>query len=119
VPRLGGLAAELAGLVDHGGEPARFGCVRVLRRGQLRRPGHGRAAQRPGGQPRHLHRRGVLPGRRGAAAVRADRGTPRRHGGSAAAVRPGGTRPPVTGRATSSGWSGPYRTGGAGSRRPA
>ncbi len=119
VPRLGGLAAELAGLVDHGGQPARFGCVRVLRRGQLRRPGDGRAAQRPGGQPRHLHRRGVLPGRRGAAAVRADRGAPRRYGGSAAAVRPGGTRPPVTGRATSSGWSGPCRTGDAGSRRPA
>jgi hypothetical protein len=56
-------------LVDHGGEPARFGRVRVLRRGQLRHPGDNRAAQCPGDQPRHLHRRAVLPGRRGAPAV--------------------------------------------------
>jgi hypothetical protein len=80
--------------------------------------GH-RAAQRPGDQPRHLHRRGVLPGRRGAPAVRADRGATRRDGGSAAAVRPGRARPAVTGRVTSSGWSGPSRSCGAGSRRPA
>ena len=118
VPRLDGLAAEIAGLVDHGGEPARFGRVRVLRRSQLRHPGDDRAAQRPGDQPRHLHRRAVLPGRRGAPAVRADRGATRRHGGSAAAVRPGRARPAVTGRATSSGWSGPSRSCGAGSRRP-
>ena len=95
-----------------------FGRVRVLRRGQLRHPGDDRAAQRPGGQPRHLHRRGVLPGRRGAPAIRADRGATRRHGGSAAAVRPGRARPAVTGRATSSGWSGPSRSCDAGSRRP-
>jgi hypothetical protein len=49
VPRLGGLAAEIAGLVDLRAEPARVYCVRVLRRGQLRHPGDGRAAQRAGG----------------------------------------------------------------------
>ena len=119
VPRLGGLAAEIAGLVDLRAEPGRFGRVRVLRRGQLRHPGDDRTAQRPGDQPRHLRRRGVLPGRRGAPAVRADRAAARRHGGSAAAVRPGGARPPVTGRETSSGRSGPARNGDAGSRRPA
>ena len=118
VPRLDGLAAEIAGLVDHRGEPGRVGRVRVLRRRQLRRSRDRRAAERPGGQPRYLHRRAVLPGRRGAPALRADRRGTGRHG-SAAAVRPGAARPAVTGRETSSGWSGPARNGDAGSRRPA
>ena len=118
VPRLDGLAAEIAGLVDHRGEPGRVGRVRVLRRRQLRRSRNCRVAERPGGQPRYLHRRAVLPGRRGAPALRADRRGTCRHG-SAAAVRPGAARPAVTGRGTSSGRSGPSRNGDAGSRRPA
>ena len=118
VPRLDGLAAEIAGLVDHRGEPGRVGRVRVLRRGQLRRSRDHPDAERPSDQPRHLRRRGLLPGRRGAPAVRADRRCPRRPRGSAAAVRPGAARAAVTGCGTSSGRSGPSRNCDAGSRRP-
>ena len=118
VPRLGGLAAEIAGLVDHRGEPGRVGRVRVLRRGQLRRSRDQRDAERPRDQPRHLRRRALLPGRRGAPAVRADRRGTCRPRGSAAAVRPGAARAAVKGRETSSGPSSPSRNGDAGSRRP-
>ena len=118
VPRLGGLAAEIAGLVDHRGEPGRVGRVRVLRRGQLRRSRDQRDAERPRDQPRHLRRRALLPGRRGAPAVRADRRGPCRPRGSAAAVRPGAARAAVKGRETSSGSSGSSRNADPGSRRP-
>jgi hypothetical protein len=104
LPRLGRVAAEVAGLVDHGGEPGRVGRVRVLRRGQLRPSGDHPDAERPRGQPRHVHRRGVLPHRRGAPAVRADRAGP--------------SFPALTARGTSSGRSGPSRSCGGGSRCP-
>jgi hypothetical protein len=118
VPRLGGLAPRVTGLVDHRVEPGRVGRVRFLRHRELRGPRDEPGAERPGGQPRHLRGRGVLPQRRGADALRADRGGTSPLAGCAALGRPSGARSAVTDRETSSDRSDPGRSCGAGPRCP-
>ena len=74
LPRLDCLAPQVLVLVDHPAQPDRVRRLRRVRCGRLHQPVHRPAAQRRAIQPRHLHRRAVLPRGRAAAPPRTHRG---------------------------------------------
>src|SRR5208282_5310205 len=74
LPRLGRVAPPVVVLVDHPAQPDRVRRLRRVRGSRLYQPVDRQDPQRRADQPRHLHRRAVLPGRGAAADARTHRG---------------------------------------------